>query len=285
MPPSWASANPSGPGLDSSSVCDTMIGPGFASRLFSLKGRVALVIGGHGEIAAAMAATLADLGADVVLAARKRALCQQLAQRIEQDFEVRSLALACDVADEAQVSETVAAAITQFGRLDVLINNAGTSWSGAPQDIPRSGWDKVMQVNLTGAFLASQAAARHMLERGSGSIINIASTGGMTSFMPNMAQIVPYTTSKAALIHLTADLAAQWAAQGVRVNAIAPGSFESGMLLSVDAARRDALCSRIPAGRLGMPVDLAGAVAFLASDASGYVTGQTLVVDGGGVLV
>jgi gluconate 5-dehydrogenase len=262
-----------------------MIGPGFASRLFSLKGRVALVIGGHGEIAAAMAATLADLGADVVLAARKRALCQQLAQRIEQDFEVRSLALACDVADEAQVSETVAAAITQFGRLDVLINNAGTSWSGAPQDIPRSGWDKVMQVNLTGAFLASQAAARHMLERGSGSIINIASTGGMTSFMPNMAQIVPYTTSKAALIHLTADLAAQWAAQGVRVNAIAPGSFESGMLLSVDAARRDALCSRIPAGRLGVPVDLAGAVAFLASDASGYVTGQTLVVDGGGVLV
>lgn len=262
-----------------------MIGPGFASRLFSLKGRVALVIGGHGEIAAAMAATLADLGADVVLAARKRALCQQLAQRIEQDFEVRSLALACDVADEAQVSETVAAAITQFGRLDVLINNAGTSWSGAPEDIPRSGWDKVMQVNLTGAFLASQAAARHMLRRGSGSIINIASTGGMTSFMPNMAQIVPYTTSKAALIHLTADLAAQWAAQGVRVNAIAPGSFESGMLLSVDAARRDALCSRIPAGRLGMPVDLAGAVAFLASDASGYVTGQTLVVDGGGVLV
>jgi gluconate 5-dehydrogenase len=116
-------------------------------------------------------------------------------------------------------------------------------------------------------------------------LINIASTGGMTSFMPGMAQIVPYTTSKAALIHLTADLAAQWAAQGVRVNAIAPGSFESGLLLSVDAARRDALCSRIPAGRLGMPIDLAGAVAFLASDASGYVTGQTLVVDGGGVLV
>ena len=258
---------------------------GFASRLFSLQGRVALVIGGHGEIAAAMAATLADLGADVVLAARKQALCQQLSERLVQEFGVRSLALACDIADETQVNETIATAIERFGRLDVLINNAGTSWSGAPQDIPRSGWDKVLQVNLTGAFLASQAAARHMLPRASGSIIHIASTGGMTSFMPGMAQIVPYTTSKAALIHLTADLAAQWAAQGVRVNAIAPGSFESGLLLSVDAARRDALCSRIPAGRLGVPVDLAGAVAFLASDASAYVTGHTLVVDGGGILV
>lgn len=258
---------------------------GFTSRLFSLKGRVALVIGGHGEIAGAMAATLADLGADVVLAARKRALCQQLSEKLGREFSVRSLALACDIGDESQVNETVATTIAQFGRLDILVNNAGTSWSGAPQDIPRSGWDKVMQVNLTGAFLASQAAARHMLQRGSGSIIHIASTGGMTSFMPGMAQIVPYTTSKAALIHLTADLAAQWAAQGVRVNAIAPGSFESGLLLTVDAERRAALCSRIPAGRLGVPADLAGALAFLASDASGYVTGQTLVVDGGGVLV
>jgi gluconate 5-dehydrogenase len=258
---------------------------GFASRLFSLQGRVALVIGGHGEIASAMAATLADLGASVVLAARKRSLCEKLAEQVAQVYGVRTLALACDIADEGQVQETVATAITEFGRLDILVNNAGTSWSGAPQDIPRSGWDKVMQVNLTGAFLASQAAARHMLARGSGSIIHIASTGGMTSFMPAMAQIVPYTTSKAALIHLTSDLAAQWAAQGVRVNAIAPGSFESGLLLSVDTERRDALCSRIPAGRLGAPMDLAGALAFLASDASGYVTGHTLVVDGGGVLV
>lgn len=262
-----------------------MISAGFASRLFSLQGRVALVIGGHGEIAGAMAATLADLGADVVLAARKQAMCQQLAEQVARDFGARTLALSCDIGDEAQVQDAVATTIARFGRLDILINNAGTSWSGPAQDIPRSGWDKVVQVNLTGAFLASQAAARHMLERGSGSIIHIASTGGMTSFMPQMAQIVPYTTSKAALIHLTADLAAQWAGQGVRVNAIAPGSFESGLLLTVDAARRDALCSRIPAGRLGAPVDLAGAVAFLASDASGYVTGQTLVVDGGGVLV
>lgn len=258
---------------------------GFATQLFSLRGRVALVLGGHGEIASAIAGTLADLGADVVLAARKRALCETLAHGLAQDFGVRALALGCDIGDETQVHTTVNTAIAQFGRLDVLVNNAGTSWSGAAQDIPRSAWDKVMQVNLTGAFLASQAAARHMLERGSGVIIHIASTGGMTSFMPGMAQIVPYTTSKAALIHLTADLAAQWAAQGVRVNAIAPGSFESGMLLTVDEARRDALCSRIPAGRLGAPQDIAGAIAFLASDASAYVTGQTLVVDGGGVLV
>jgi gluconate 5-dehydrogenase len=262
-----------------------MIAKGFTSKLFSLQGRVALVLGGHGEIAAAIAATLADLGANVALAARKQAQCQQLAQRIALDFGNGTLALACDIGDEAQIQATVASTIAHFGRLDILVNNAGTSWSGAAEAIPRSGWDKVMQVNLTGAFLACQAAARHMLERGSGSIINIVSTGGMTSFMPEMAQIVPYTTSKAALIHLTADLAAQWAGRGVRVNAIAPGSFESGLLLSVDEERRRQLCRRIPAGRLGAPADLAGALAMLATDASGYVTGQTVVVDGGGVLV
>jgi gluconate 5-dehydrogenase len=258
---------------------------GFAARLFSLHGRVALVLGGHGEIAAAMAATLADLGADVVLAARKLEPCRELAERIARDFGVRTWACPCDIADEAQIQAALDTTLENFGRLDILINNAGTSWSGAPEDIPRSGWDKVLQVNLTGAFLACRLAARHMLERGSGSIINIASTGGMTSFMPAMARIVPYTTTKAALIHLTADLAAQWASRGVRVNAIAPGSIESGLLLSVDAPRREQLSSRIPAGRLGVPSDLAGAVAYLASDASAYVTGQTLVVDGGAILV
>ena len=261
-----------------------MTAPGFASRLFSLQGRVALVVGGHGEIARTLASTLADLGADLVLAARKRELCEALALDVARDFGVRTLALGCDISDEVQVQALVDHTIASFGRLDVLVNNAGTSWSGTTESLPRSGWEKVLQVNLTGAFLVSQAAARHMLQRGSGVIVHLASTGGMTSFMPAMAQIVPYTTSKAALIHLTADLAAQWTGRGVRVNAIAPGSIESGLLLSVDAERRKALCARIPAGRLGVPEDLAGAIAFLASDASGYVTGQTLVVDGGSLL-
>ncbi|MES2264548.1 MAG: SDR family oxidoreductase [Pseudomonadota bacterium] len=261
------------------------LSPGFTAGLMDLRGQCALIIGGHGEIAAAMAATLADLGANVVLAARKLDQCAALAARIQAGFGVDTLACACDVGNEEQVQETVAAAIARFGRLDILINNAGASWSGAPQDIPLSGWEKVFKVNLTGTFAASREAARHMLERGSGSIINIASTGGMMSFVPAMGQIVPYTTSKAAVIHLTADLAAQWAEGGVRVNAIAPGSFESGLLLGIDEGVRDSLRARVPMARLGAPIDLAGAVAFLASRASAYVTGQTLVIDGGAILV
>jgi gluconate 5-dehydrogenase len=257
-------------------------GAGFTGRLFELRGRTALIIGGHGEIAAAMAATLADLGANVVLAARKLDLCAGLAASIEREFRVATLACACDIGVEEQVRATIDATLARFGRLDILINNAGASWSGAPQDIPLSGWNKVVQVNLTGSFIACREAARHMLERGDGSIINVASTGGMMSFTPEMGQVVPYTTTKAAVIHLTADLAAQWAAQ---VNAVAPGSFESGLLLGIDEQRRDQLRARVPMGRLGAPLDLAGAIAFLASDASRYVTGQTLVVDGGAILV
>lgn len=261
------------------------LGAGFMSGLFDLRGRTALIIGGHGEIAAAMASAIADRGGNVVLAARKVDQCAALAERIAATFGVQTLALACDIASEEQVQATVGAVIARFGRLDVLVNNAGASWSGAPEDIPLSGWEKVLKVNLTGTFVACREAGRHMLARGSGSIINIASTGGMMSFVPALGQIVPYTTSKAAAIHLTADLAAQWAGQGVRVNAIAPGSFESGLLLGIDEAKRDELRRKVPMGRLGSPVDLAGALAFLACDASAYVTGQTLVVDGGAILV
>lgn len=257
------------------------LSPGFLTRLGRLDGRVALILGGHGELARAMAAALADRGAQVVLAARKLAQCQALAAEIAETFGARTLALACDIGDEAQVSATVQQAATQFGRLDILVNNAGTSWSGLPEDIPLSGWSKVINVNLTGAFVAAREAGRIMLAQGAGSIINIASTGGLTSFTPDRAQIVPYTTSKAALIHLTRDLAAQWAARGVRVNAIAPGQMVSGMTLTVPDETVAAMRADVPMHRLGEPLELATAVAFLASDGASYVTGQTLVIDGG----
>lgn len=258
-----------------------LLTPGFLNRLGRLDGRVALILGGHGQMAHAMAAALADRGAQIALAARKLPQCQALAAEIGEVFGARTLALACDIADESQVQATVARTAEMFGRLDILVNNAGTSWSGPPETIPLSGWSKVIDVNLTGAFVAAREAGRIMLAQGSGSIVNIASTGGLTSFTPDRAQIVPYTTSKAALIHLTRDLAAQWAGRGVRVNAIAPGQMVSGMTLTVPDETVAAMRTDVPMHRLGQPEELAAAVAFLASDGASYLTGQTLVIDGG----
>jgi gluconate 5-dehydrogenase len=232
-----------------------------------------------------MAAALADKGASIALAARKEPLCAELAREIECGFGARTMAMACDVSKEDQVQATVAGTLEHFGRLDVLVDNAGASWSGAPESIPLAGWSKILDVNLTGAFVAAREAAKVMLAAGKGSIIFVASTGGLTSFTPEIAQIVPYTTTKAALIHLARDLAAQWSQRGVRVNAIAPGQMRSGLTLSVPEDTIDVIRQSIPMKRLGEPVEIAGAVAYLASDAASYVTGQTLIIDGGMTLV
>ena len=240
-----------------------------------------MLLGGHGDLATAIAAGLADRGANLVLSARKEAACADLAHRIEAEFGVRTAVVACDISNEDQVRAAINLAADTYGRLDILVNNAGASWSGPPQEIPLSGWQKIINVNLTGSFIAAREAARIMLPAGRGSIIFTASTGGFTSFMPEVAQIVPYTTSKAAVVHLTRDLAAQWASAGIRVNAIAPGQMRSGMTLTIAEDRIEAIRQSIPMKRLGDPVEIAGAVAFLASDAASYVTGQTLIIDGG----
>ena len=259
--------------------------PGFLAGLSSLKGRNALILGGHGELARAMAAALADQGANVAFGARKVEQCRALADEITGSFAVRTRAVRCDVCDETQVRAAVDATCEEFGSIDILVDNAGASWSGASEDIPLSGWSKIVNVNLTGAFLAAREAGRVMLEQGNGAIIFVASTGGLTSFAPDRAQIVPYTTTKAAMIHLARDLAAQWADRGVRVNAIAPGQMRSGLTLTVPEATLKQVRADIPMKRLGDPHEIAAAVAFLASDAASYVTGQTIVIDGGMTLV
>ncbi len=260
---------------------ETPFEPGFLDRMGSLSGRTALIFGGHGELAHAIAAALADRGAAVALAARKLDQCKALADAISVHFGVATLALACDITEEAQVKAAVTTTLETFGRLDIMIDNAGASWSGTPQDIPLSGWQKIVNVNLTGAFVAAREAARPMLSQGKGSIIFVASTGGLSSFTPDRAEIVPYTTTKAAMIHLARDLGAQWAGRGVRVNAVAPGQMRSGLTLSVDKDTVAAMRRDVPMQRLGDPHEIASAIAYLASDASSYVTGQTLVVDGG----
>jgi gluconate 5-dehydrogenase len=257
---------------------------GFFNDLFRMDGRVALITGGHGELAHAIAATLADLGCDLVLASRKQDKCEELAAELRATFDRQVTALRCDVAKEADVVATVAATVARHGRLDVLVNNAGTSYWGLPEDIPLNGWQKVIDVNLTGTFLACREAAKVMFTRGSGSIVNVASVGAYLSYRPNEGQVVPYTTSKAAIVHLTRDLAAQWAEKGVRVNALAPGQVESGMTYTLDAATRQGVVESILLNRIGRPVEVAAVLATLVSDAGSFITGQTYVVDGGQML-
>ena len=246
-----------------------------------MDGRVALVTGGHGALAEAIASTLADLGCDLVLAARKVEQCEELASRLRASFERRVTALRCDVTSEEEVVRTVSASLAEYGRLDVLVNNAGTSYWGLPEEIPLKGWQKVIDVNVTGTFLCCRQAARVMIPQGGGSIINMASVGAYLSFRPEDGQVVPYTTSKAAIVHLTRDLAAQWADKRIRVNAIAPGQVGSGMTYTLSDPHRQRAIDSILLGRIGKPIEMAGVIATLASQAGSFITGQTCLVDGG----
>jgi gluconate 5-dehydrogenase len=172
----------------------------------------------------------------------------------------------------------------RIGPVDILVFNAGAYAAGEVWEIPADRWRKVFAVNVDAPFFAVQDAFEDLRDR-RGSVILVASVGGLLSFSRRVSKVVPYTTSKAALIHLTRDLAAQLADFGIRVNALAPGSIDSGLTDTLSDEQRAAMVDRIPLGRLGLPADLGGALAFLASDLSAYVTGQTLVVDGGMTLV
>jgi len=242
-----------------------------------LDGKVAIVTGGGKGIGLQMAQGLAEAGAEIVLCSRKVERCEAAAA----ELPTRALALPVDVSDQDSVNAMVARAVHEFGRVDVLVNNAGTVWGAAPEDVPLEGWQKVVDVNLTGVFLCSQAAGRTMIERGEGGkIVNIASVAGLHGAPAEVVNALPYHATKGGVIALTRDLAWKWARHGINVNAIAPGWFPSDMANFVIEGNPE-LAQRIPLGRFGGPEDLKGVVVFLSSRASDYVTGHTLVVDGG----
>jgi gluconate 5-dehydrogenase len=250
-------------------------------ELFDLSGKVAIVTGGGKGIGLQMAEGLAELGADLVLCARKPERCEAAAAELSAAHGVRALGLRCDVANQEEVQAVVDQTRMELGRIDVLVNNAGTVWGAWPEDIPLEGWQKVVNVNLTGVFLCSQAAGRVMIEQRGGTIVNIASVAGLHGARPEIMNALPYHATKGGVIAFTRDLAWKWGRHGIRVNAIAPGWFPSDMSNFVLDRHGDELTRAIPLGRFGGADDLKGAVAFLASDASAYVTGHTLVVDGG----
>jgi len=250
-------------------------------QLFDLSGKVAIVTGGGVGLGRQMAEALAEANASVVLAARKVQRCEQVAAHLVDRFHVRSLAVGCDVTDAEQVKSLMQQAVQQMGRVDILVNNAGTTWGAPAEDYPLDKWRGVIEVNVTGSFLMAQSAARIMKEQGGGSIINVASVGGLMGMRPVHLDAVAYCTSKAAVVNMTRDLAVKWAPYAIRVNAISPGWFRTHMTEWMLQNRGQELLSHIPLGRFGGEDDLKGAVLYLASAASSYVTGHVLCVDGG----
>jgi NAD(P)-dependent dehydrogenase (short-subunit alcohol dehydrogenase family) len=245
---------------------------------FRLDGRVAVVTGASRGIGRALALALADAGADLALASRSaeglEAVSAEVAAR-----GGRALAVPTDVADVAQVRRLVERTVEAFGRLDVLVNNAGLNIRRPALEFTEQDWDAIHAVQLRGVFFACQAAGRVMVQQGYGKIINIAS---LTSVI-GIKHVVPYAAAKGGVVQLTKALAVEWAPLGVRVNAIGPGYIETDLTqpLFQDPERSAWIHSRIPLGRRGYPADLMGAAVFLASPASDYVTGQVLYVDGG----
>jgi NAD(P)-dependent dehydrogenase (short-subunit alcohol dehydrogenase family) len=249
-------------------------------ELFDLSGKVAIVTGGGTGIGRQMAQALAELGADLALCARKAERCEQAAAELS-ELGVRAIGLRCDVTDPGEVQALVEHVAGELGGIDILVNNAGTTWGAWPEDMPIEGWQKVVDVNLTGAFLCAQAVGRTMIAGRGGKIVNIASVAGLRGAPAEVMNTVVYNATKGGLIAFTRDLAWKWARHGITVNAIAPGWFPSDMSRYVLDRQGDALLGSIPLGRYGGEHDLKGAVAYLASAASDYVTGQVLVVDGG----
>ena len=227
-----------------------------------------------------MAEGLAEMGADLVLCARKKERCQEAAEDL-QKLGVKALALGCDVKSPASIQEVVDTALARFGRIDILINNAGISWGAPTEQMPLEDWTKVLDTNLTGTFLCAQAVGKVMIKQGRGKIINVASVAGLGGAQRSTVQAIGYHASKGGVIAFTKDLACQWAAHNIQVNAIAPGWFPTHMSGWVIEHKKELLLEQIPLRRFGNDHDLKGAAVFLASAASDYVTGHVLVADGG----
>ena len=249
------------------------------SQIFDLTGRVAIITGGSVGLGRQMAEGLAEMGASLVLCARKKERCLRTAAEL-QASGAQVLALACDVRDPASIQGVADAALERFGRIDILINNAGTSWGAPVESMTLEQWNKVIETNLTGTFLFSQAVGRTMIAQRGGKIINIASVAGLRGSSPKFSAI-GYSASKGGVIIFTKDLACKWGMHNIQVNAIAPGWFPTDMSEKVIERNKESLLATIPLGRFGGPHDLKGAAIFLASAASDFVTGHVLVVDGG----
>lgn len=246
--------------------------------MFRLDGKVAVVTGASSGLGVAFAQALAEAGSDLALGARRVDKLADTARLVE-DNGRRALAVGTDVADPESCSNLVALAMQEFGRVDILINNAGTCIHKPALEVTDEEWREVMSVNVDGVWLCSQVIGGHLVAKGAGAIVNI---GSMSAEIINRPQWQPaYNASKAAVHHLTKSLAAEWAPFGVRVNALAPGYMRTDMSPVDDPRNRRFWIEDAPQQRVGEPQELGPAIVFLASDASSFMTGSVLTIDGG----
>jgi len=246
---------------------------------FNLTNKTAIITGGGVGLGKQMAIALGEAGANIVICSRKIDNCLQTAEELTQ-LGIPAIAVPCDISHQEDINHVIQTTIKKFGSIDILINNSGTSWMAPILDYPEDKWDKVMDINVKGTFLFSQAAAKKMAEQKSGKIINISSVTALQGTHPSYLDAVSYNTSKGAIITLTKELAVKLSPYNIQVNAIAPGFFPT-KITSVFASYKNQILAKIPAGRLGTEEDLKGIALLLSSQASDYITGQIIAVDGG----
>ena len=249
--------------------------------LFKLTGKTAIITGGGRGLGAQIAQGFAEAGiANIVLCSRNMEACRAVGEELEHAFGISTLAVACDVTNPADVKAIVEKTLDAFGTIDILVNNSGASWGAPVEQMPKEAWEKVIGINVTGTFLMCQEVGKVMMEKKSGKIINIASIAGFGG-TPEFMQTIGYNTSKGAVMTFTKDLAVKWGRHNINVNAIAPGFFPTKMSNQLIEMGREHILAATPLKRLGNEEDLKGAAVFLASQASDYVSGGILTVDGG----
>ena len=258
---------------------------GILSKLLDLSGRVALVTGGSRGLGLQIASALGEFGATVALVARKQSELDEAVDGLAKRG-IRAKGFAADLGTADAAQGLVEAIVEDFGRLDILVNNAGTTWGAPAEDYPLAGWNKVIDLNVTGLFLLTQAAAKFaFLPAGKGVVINLASVEGLLGHHPDRLGTIAYNTAKGAVINMTRALAAEWGPRNIRVNALAPGFFPSKMTATTVDEHGGDLLDQTPLGKLGGDTDLMGPALLLASDAGDHITGQIIVVDGGATAI
>ena len=254
--------------------------------LFSLKGKTALITGGGRGIGKYIATGFAEAGADLIITSRKLKNLEATRQELEKDYGVRVLPLPCDMSQEGDIRAMVAKAAEAFPKIDILVNDAGATWGAPTLQFPLEKWDYVFNVNARGVWILTQAIANMMVKNGGGNIINIASIAGMRGTDELSHPAVSYSASKAVVVNLTMNLAIKLAPYKIRVNAIAPGMFGTDMMAYLEKPELKPMFDQmvqmtIPLQRIGRIDDMKGVAVFLASEASSFMTGHILVVDGG----